>query len=51
MATNHSSSHAFNATNDTHYKNVATPTTYSWDVKNTHIFHSFIILSRLFKYI
>jgi hypothetical protein len=36
MATNHSSSHAFNPINDTHREKVVTLSTYSWDVKNTH---------------
>ncbi len=34
LSTSHSSSHAFNSTNDTHWKEIVTPTTYSWDAKN-----------------
>jgi hypothetical protein len=37
MRTSHSSSHAFNLINDTHWEKVATPTTYSWEVENTFL--------------
>ncbi len=36
MLTSHSCFHAFNSINDRHQKKVVTPTTHSWDVKNTH---------------
>jgi hypothetical protein len=36
MATNHSSSYAFNSIDDKHREKVLTHTTYSWDVENTH---------------
>ncbi len=35
FSTSHSSSHTFNSINDTHWKQIVTPTTYSWDVENT----------------